>query len=621
MIVYGAVEWSSRGTLSAPRYSRRPLANALTHAAHGPRGWLDSTRPWFDRLPVHQRFLVLTTVAVALAVLVATTSLLGADILASRQAGTRDTALMATVLADGTAAAVMADDADTTATLLASMGENVDLARACLYLPDGALFAAYARDPGTTCPASSDRLQPITGMAATADVVWSDESIGRLHLERDVPSTGRQATRAAAAGLVVIALATGVTAVVARPATRRLARSLVDTERAARRAGRREASALTDEFLATVSHELRTPLNAIVGWSQILQHTPVDDDTRARAIATIARNAQAQTRVIEDLVDVSRLVTGRLRLRVSSVDLHEVVDAAIGVARPAAAARGVILTVDTPSTPCVVRGDRERLQRIVGNLLSNAITSSDPHGVVDVQLATGGTQHTIVVRDHGVGITPELLPFVFDRYKQVDRSPTRAHGGLGLGLTVVKRLTDLHGGTVTAASDGPGRGSTFEVRLPAAGTPAGPRLRHDMGDSAIPPLLTGVSVLIVDDNTDALDVLSATLTTAGADVRMASSGREALARWRQAPAQVLLCDIAMPDIDGHEVLRRIRESDARTGRFTPAVALSAHAGRDQVAHSVDAGFARHVTKPYVAADLVRTLREVADQPRARGTVA
>jgi signal transduction histidine kinase len=386
------------------------------------------------------------------------------------------------------------------------------------------------------------------------------------------------------------------------------ARRVMHTEREQLLEREQRASRLKDEFLATVSHELRTPLNAILGWAQILTTATPSPTTLGRGLDSIARNARAQARVVEDLIDISRIVTGKLRLQLAPLDMRTVVEAAVDVVRPAARNRGVTLVSDVPRTSCDVDGDAARLQQVVWNLLSNATKFTPSGGTVTVTVRCGDGVVTVSVRDTGSGISPEFLPFVFERFRQADGSMTREQGGLGLGLAIVKDLIELHGGSVSAASAGASTGATFTVTLPSrvmtAEAPDAPI------DTLPEPSLHGVRVLAVDDNADALDLLSAVLTAAGAEVTVARDGDDAVQRWSRDPADVLLCDLAMPGVSGFDVLERIRALDAARHRHTPALAISAHASEDQQARSLEAGFLHHVTKPYRPSDLVRLVAGV-----------
>jgi len=358
-------------------------------------------------------------------------------------------------------------------------------------------------------------------------------------------------------------------------------------------------------------------LSAIVGWSQILTAGPASSEMLTQGLASIGRNARAQARLIEDLVDVSRIVTGKLTLRSAPVDLREVIAGATDQIRSAVRAKRQHLEVQTPPQRSPVYGDRDRLQQVVANLLSNAVKFTPENGRVAVRLREVGSAFEIEVRDSGAGIKPTFLPFVFDRFRQADGSLTREHGGLGLGLAIVKQLTEMHGGSVSAASDGLGAGAAFTVRLPALTDGSGGI--HDTGalPMARPDALADVRVLVVDDNKDAAEMLGAALTAAGAAVRVVTSGLTAVDEWTREPADVLLCDLAMPGVDGFEVLRRIRMGGVRADRPIRAIAVSAHATEDYVARSKAEGFARHVTKPFQVPELLRVISDVLRAPVER----
>lgn len=372
----------------------------------------------------------------------------------------------------------------------------------------------------------------------------------------------------------------------------------------------REASRLKDEFLAAVSHELRTPLNAILGWTHILSQTNSPDPVVAKASAALERNAQAQNRVIEDLLDISRIITGKLPLSLTASDLRSIVESAVEVVAPSATVKGITLTVETPASPCVVHGDYDRLRQVVWNLLSNAVKFTPNQGVVKLRLVRVDGAYSIVVSDTGIGISPQFLDHVFERFRQADGSTTRLHGGLGLGLAIVKELTELHGGHVLASSEGPDRGATFTVTLPALD--GSPRDATTTGLSAAPlPRLDGLTVLAVDDNQDALDILATTLAEAGAKVRVAASGAEALEDLQHLPADIVICDLAMPGMDGFDVLVLVREMDQLMHRATPVLALSAYASQDYRQRCLDAGFRGHIAKPIAPPDLIRAVAAIA----------
>lgn len=388
-------------------------------------------------------------------------------------------------------------------------------------------------------------------------------------------------------------------------------RRRMEDEREALLAREREASRLKDEFLAAVSHELRTPLNAILGWTQILTTTTPTEETRAKALASLSRNAHAQSRVIQDLLDISRIITGKLQLMLDAVDLRSVVESAIEVIDPVASSKGVVVSADVPTVSCVVRADYDRIRQVLWNLLSNAVKFTPSGGEVRVRLDAEGESYAITVSDNGIGIAPGFLPFVFDRFRQADGSTTREQGGLGLGLAIVKELVELHGGTVHAESAGIGQGAVFTLHLPRMARLPGRAQDDQPTHDGELPRLDGVSVVIVDDNVDARDIAASALTSAGAAVRAFEAGGAAVNEWRHAPADVLLCDLAMPGMDGFEVLERIRRIDAADGRHTPAIAVTAYASGVYRERCLAAGFQEHLVKPYLTADIVRGVAAVA----------
>jgi CheY-like chemotaxis protein len=367
---------------------------------------------------------------------------------------------------------------------------------------------------------------------------------------------------------------------------------------------------LKDEFLATVSHELRTPLNAILGWAQILRqgHSQPDPEDLAQGVATIERNAKAQAQLVEDLLDVSRIVAGKLRLDVRTVDLAHVIDAAIEACRPAANAKGVkVSRVLDPNTG-PVSGDPDRLQQVVWNLLSNAVKFTPRGGTVQVLLQPREGNAEIAVSDTGRGISKEFLPHVFDRFRQADASITRQFGGLGLGLGIVRQLVELHGGTVSASSLGEGKGATFVVALPLMiveptrdGDDVPAPHRAPARDSASQSL-RGVRVLVVEDEPDSRWLLERLLTDAGAVVTATSSAAEGFAAFTREPPDVIVGDIGMPEEDGYSMLRRIRA--AENGHpHVPAIALTALARAEDRRRALMAGYQVHLAKPVEPAEL------------------
>jgi PAS domain S-box-containing protein len=374
--------------------------------------------------------------------------------------------------------------------------------------------------------------------------------------------------------------------------------ALLESERAARTEAQ-AANRAKDEFLAVLSHELRTPLNAILGWTQVAQAGgPATDPTRA--LEVIERNARRQARLIEDVLDMSRIVSGRLGLEFAPVDLGHVVESAIDTVRPLVDAKSLKLTVDGGCGGTVL-GDAQRLQQVMWNLLSNAVKFTPPGGHVEVTSERHDPMCSITVRDTGDGIASEFLPLVFERFRQEDTGTARRHGGLGLGLTIVRHLVEMHGGRVYAASPGPGLGASFTVELPLAGMRAQslastePHVVADLDE----PRLSGVRALVVDDEPDSRDMVCEVLRRAGAEVHSAASAAQALALLGEHPADVLVTDLEMPGDDGYALLQRVRSAGFRL----PAIAVTAHSSAEDRLRALTAGFSQHVAKPVDAGEL------------------
>ena len=384
---------------------------------------------------------------------------------------------------------------------------------------------------------------------------------------------------------------------------------LLEAERSARAEAER-ASRLKDEFLATLSHELRTPLNAILGWAQILHRKTPDAHTLAQALDTIERNARAQSRLIEELLDMSRITSGKIGLSPQRLTLAEIIRPAVESFRPAANAKDLRLTVtvEPEAEATAVVGDAARLQQVVSNLLSNAVKFTPTGGYVDVHAGRRDGLAQLVVRDNGQGIAPAFLPHVFERFRQADGSITRRHGGLGLGLSIVRHIVELHGGAVSAHSDGPGRGSTFTVSLPVAADGA-PDESAAATLGAAAPNLAGVRVLVVDDEPDARELLRRLLIEHDCDVTVAASADEALAQVTEHAFDILVSDIGMPGTDGYELLRRVRAQPATTEM--PAIAVTAFARPEDRARALAAGFTAHLAKPISPAVLLQVLAHLA----------
>ena len=377
----------------------------------------------------------------------------------------------------------------------------------------------------------------------------------------------------------------------------------------------REANRLKDEFLATVSHELRTPLTAILGWAHMLRVKRFDEQSSANALETIERNARAQSQLIDDLLDVSRIITGNLRLDVRQVEPGSFIEAAVEALRPAAEAKGVQIRKVMDTGVVSVAGDPARLQQIVWNLLSNAIKFTAKGGLVQVKLERIDSHIEIAVNDTGAGIGPEFLPHVFERFRQADQKTTRHHGGLGLGLAIVRHLVELHGGTVEAESSGEGQGATFVVKLPVIPvyqreTLAG-RDHTSAGDAPhaydCPERLDGLKVLVVDDELDTRELLKFSIGQCGAEVETAGSAREALALLEETRRDLLISDIGMPGEDGYELIRKVRALPAGRGGKIPAIALTAYARTEDRLRALRAGYQMHIAKPVELAELVAVM--------------
>jgi PAS domain S-box-containing protein len=379
-----------------------------------------------------------------------------------------------------------------------------------------------------------------------------------------------------------------------------------------------EANRLKDDFLATVSHELRTPLTAILGWLQLLRSGRLPEEKRARALETVERNARAQAQLIEDLLDISRIITGRLRLELGPLDMRAVVEAALESTRPLAEAKGVTLELEPGVESLSMRGDAGRLQQVVWNLLSNAIKFTPEGGRVTVQLCPLDGTVELRVTDTGVGISPRFLPHLFERFRQEDGSSRRAQGGLGLGLAIVHHLVGLHGGHISAHSPGEGLGTSFVVHLPRephAPLPAPAPLEPVDAAPEKTPELEGLRLLVVEDEEDTREMLRILLEGQGAHVRAVSSAAEALPCFREWRPALLVSDIGLPGENGYEFLQRIRALPAEEGGLTPAIALTAYARAEDRTRALHAGFDLYVPKPVEAAELLAVLAAALERSR------
>lgn len=386
-------------------------------------------------------------------------------------------------------------------------------------------------------------------------------------------------------------------------------------ERDARRHAE-EADRLKDEFLATLSHELRTPLTSILGWASMIRNGEVEGSGVSRAIETIERNARSQARLIDDLLDVSRIITGNLRLDLHPLNLAPIVDAALDALRPTADAKGIRLQTHFQPGGCLIKGDQNRLRQVIWNLLSNAIKFTQRGGIVNVDL-TCVESARLTIRDTGEGISAEFLPYVFDRFRQAEASISRKQGGLGLGLAVVRHLVELHGGTVSAESEGLGKGAAFAVDLPVAEERRDParaeerrrEVERRRSRSGV-VRLDGLHVLLVEDDDDSRKLLGTMLKRNGARVTSTKSAREALSVFENELPDVMVSDIGMPDEDGYELIRKLRARPPEKGGRIPAIALTGYASKKDRERALSAGYHQHIAKPIEQADMIAAIAAI-----------
>jgi signal transduction histidine kinase len=615
----------------------------------------------FRDLPIRRKLLIMTLVVSTAAVLVAEVGFVAYDIVRTHAEINRDMNAQARIVAENSAAPLAFSDDVAAGETLAVLELRPQVSMACLFTADDRLLATYHRDEGQQCPgaARSPSRSGWDELDAVVPVTLDGRQLGALYIQRDLSDLYQrlQVAVLSAIGLLIIAGAASflIGARIERSVSSPLLR-LADTartisstrdyslraapgsadeigelvtsfnhmldriaererERLAALEREREANRLKDEFLATLSHELRTPLNAVLGWARLLRKTQVEPELQTRALEAIERNALTQTRLIEDLLDVSRIVTGKLRLHVEAVDLAAVVDAAIDVLQPAAAAKQLRVEVDIQARPAMTFGDADRLQQIIWNIASNAVKFTPAGGTIWVRLASRAG-YALTVRDSGRGIDPRFVPHVFEPFSQADGTPTREHGGLGLGLAIAKQLVELHGGTISVQSGGQGHGSTFEVFLPstipvtAPASPPSTALTATHIASRAPGRLDGLRLLVVDDEADARLLLEAALTDLGAEVHMASSAAEALAAIERHTPDVVVSDIGMPGEDGYSLIRKIRERPSTSGGAVPAVALTAYASDRDRATAIAAGYQAHLAKPVDPAQLASVVAQL-----------
>jgi PAS domain S-box-containing protein len=389
---------------------------------------------------------------------------------------------------------------------------------------------------------------------------------------------------------------------------------LLKRESTAREAAE-DSNRLKDEFLATVSHELRTPLTAILGWSRLLESGSLEDPVAQQAVETIWRNAKAQAQIVDDILDVSRIITGNLYIDLHPLELAPVVENAINVVRPTADAKGIAIDASLTSTPIMVSGDANRLQQVIWNLLSNAVKFTSNGGRVNLDLGQSDGVVEIKVSDTGQGISKDFLPFVFDRFRQADSTTTRQHGGLGLGLAIARHLVEIHGGSICAESRGEGKGSTFTIKLPTIDSSSRSALlaKSAVDQLSMRPreLLAGLYVLLVDDDPDTLELLTTALARREATVRAVTSAREAIEAIKVKKPDVLISDIAMPGEDGYDLIERVRSLDSEQTNSIPAIAITAYAKAEDRERALAAGFQIYLAKPVELNELVSVVAKAA----------
>ena len=617
----------------------------------------------FRDLPIRRKLLLMTLASSATALALAAAGFLAWDIAQFRSEIAQDVAAQARILSADAGAAIVFGDRERAVETLRVMQIRPRVEQVCLYdQATRTVFADYQRDAGSGCPSG---MPPRTEFAwsayhAVEPVLAGDDRVGTLYIQRDLEDIYNRLRVGGATllGLLLVAiLAAHVIAARMQHSIASPLLQLADTartisvtrdyslravpmsndevgvvvyafndmlDRIAERTAElsqanereRNANRLKDEFLATLSHELRTPLNAVLGWTRVLRAARVEPATQARALESIERNARAQARLIEDLLEISRIVTGKLRLQVREADLAAIIEAAVEIVQPAATAKRLRLTVDIQQRPAVTAGDPDRLQQVVWNLLSNAVKFTEPDGQVTVRLERSGG-YRLTVSDTGAGIEPRFLPYVFEAFRQADGTSSREHGGLGLGLAIAKQLVELHGGTIQARSAGRGMGATFEVVLPSVVIRRSPEVARSHAAEALDPdaidatLLDSVRVLVVDDEEDARMLLETSLTHYGAEVLTAPSAAAAMERFDAFRPDVLVSDIGMPQEDGYSLIRRVRAMSPSDGGTVPAIAITAYASDADRQAAYAAGYQAHIAKPVEPAEVARVIARLA----------
>jgi signal transduction histidine kinase/ActR/RegA family two-component response regulator len=625
----------------------------------------------FRDLPIRRKLTIANLVTSGIAVLLVSLALFTYEVTAFRRDIREQTATQALIIGYNTASALLFSDPTSAGNTLAALRADPNIAAAAVYDRKGARFATYQRHRDDNPPTLPERMTTGQGFTRVTDgrlvvarpIVADQEPIGTAAVVADLTGLRKRLTGYGGIALLVLLAATVAAIAISWVLQRIISRPILALVATARRVSaekdfgvrapagggdevglliasfndmlaaiqardaelkhaRDEADAgnrAKDEFLAVVSHELRTPLTPILTWTRLLASGTLDAAASTRAVQSIERSARSQAQLIDDLLDVSRIVAGKVRLDLQQIALGPVVEAAVESTRPTAEAKGVRLQTLIDSGAAMVAGDPERLQQVFWNLLSNAIKFTPRGGRVEVQVRRVNSHVEVSVSDTGQGIAPAFLGQVFERFRQADSSSRRAHGGLGLGLAIVRQLVELHGGTVRADSRGEGQGATFTVELPLS-------LLRERGDVArVHPTartgpvpftpsrsLAGTRVLVVDDEPDTLETLRTVLTLSGADVRTASSVAGAMTAIGEWTPDLVVSDIGMPGEDGFTLIRRLRALPAERGGSVPALALTAYARVEDRLKVLDAGFQMHVPKPIEPAELVAVVGSLAE---------
>ncbi|HEY2379733.1 MAG TPA: ATP-binding protein [Terriglobia bacterium] len=618
------------------------------------------------RLTIPKKIVAITMIISASALLVASGALVGYDYITARRDLTAGSATLAQIVADNATAAVSFNDRAVARDILNGLRAESSIITACIY-SDAGLFAAYsAAGVDGRCPE-----RPALNTEARDSVVVSrpielkGKDIGSVQLRATVaPVYARLRLEIAAIGGILVisalfafGLSAGLQKLISEPilSLARTAATVSQKKDYSIRAGKqsedelgtlvdsfndmlaqiqamvgeiraretdleertaelataneelRSANKMKDEFLATLSHELRTPLTSIFGWINLLQEGKLDEPKAQKAIEVIARNARAQTQIVDDLLNVSQIITGKLKVHPEWIAIGPTVQAAVDSIQPAAAAKKIQVVTEIADTDEPVFADPERLQQVLWNLLTNAVKFTEEGGTIRIDCGRVGAREQISVSDTGEGVAPEFIPFIFERFTQADASRTRKHGGLGLGLAIVRHIVESHGGTVIARSKGKGGGATFIIQLPIPGIQP-PQTTPHLNETAS---LHGLRVMLVEDEFDTREMIAEGLEQSGATVLLAASGLEALRVMARQKPDVIVSDIGMPGMDGFELMRRIRSEYPSGIRTIPAVALTAFAGREYEEQSRDAGYQAHLVKPVTLMNLVNTIAALA----------